>query len=148
MTALFDRVALIGIGLIGSSLARRIRQRRAREHIAASARSAATLATVRALKLADTVTADPAEAVRGADLVVICTPMGAYEEVAKAIAPALKPGAIVSDVGSVKRAAIDDAGAASAQERAFGAGPSGGGDRAFRSRGGLRRRCSKGIGRS
>jgi len=107
VTVLFDRVALIGIGLIGSSLARRIRQDGLAKHIAASARSAATLATVRALKLADTVTADPAEAVRGADLVVICTPMGAYEEVAKAIAPALKPGAIVSDVGSVKRAAID-----------------------------------------
>jgi cyclohexadieny/prephenate dehydrogenase len=107
VTALFERVAFIGIGLIGSSLARRIRQDGLAKHISASARSASTLAAVRALKLADTVTADPAEAARGADLVMICTPMGAYEQVAKAVAPALKRGAIVSDVGSVKRAAIN-----------------------------------------
>ena len=107
MTPLFDRVALIGIGLIGSSLARRIKRDGLAGHIAASARTEATLAKVRALGLADLVTSDPAEAARGADLVVICTPMGAYAEIAKAIAPALKPGAIVSDVGSVKRAAIE-----------------------------------------
>ena len=60
------------------------------------------------LGLGDSYTADPAEAARGADLVVICTPMGAYAEMAKAIAPALKPGAIVSDVGSAKRARMQD----------------------------------------
>jgi cyclohexadieny/prephenate dehydrogenase len=103
---LFDRVALIGIGLIGSSLARRLRRDGLAREIAAATRSPATLAKVQALRLADRATLDPAEAARGADLVVICTPMGAYEEVAQAIAPVLKPGAIVSDVGSVKQAAI------------------------------------------
>ena len=107
MTAIFDRVALIGIGLIGSSLARRIRRDGLANHIAASARRKETLDKVRELGLADTVTADPAEAARNADLIVICTPVGAYADIAKAIARALKPGAVVSDVGSVKRAAVD-----------------------------------------
>ena len=107
MSVIFDRVALIGIGLIGSSLARRIKRDKLARRVVANARSQATLDTVKRLKIADEVTPDPAEAARGADLVVICTPMGAYSEIAKAIAPALKPGAIVSDVGSVKRAAIE-----------------------------------------
>jgi len=59
------------------------------------------------IKIADETTLDPAEAAKGADLVVICTPMGAYEAVARAIAPVLKPGAIVTEVGSVKQPAID-----------------------------------------
>ncbi len=105
---LFDRVALIGIGLIGSSLARRMKRDGLAGHIAIMSRSQATRDKAQELGLGDSYTADPAEAARGADLVVICTPMGAYEATAKAIAPALKPGAIVSDVGSAKRAAIDN----------------------------------------
>ena len=107
MTVLFDRIALIGIGHIGSSLARVVRREKLARTIVASARTEATLKTVRALKLADETTLDPAEAAKGADLVVLCTPMGAYAEIAKRIAPVLKPGAIVSDVGSVKQPAID-----------------------------------------
>ena len=103
---LFDRVALIGIGLIGSSLARVLRRDAPDTKIAACARRVETLQTVRRLSLADLVTDDPAEAVAGADLVVIATPLSAYAEVARQIAPALKPGAIVTDVGSVKEAAI------------------------------------------
>ena len=103
---LFDRVALIGIGLIGSSLARVLRRDSPETTIAACARRAETLDTVRRLNLADLVTDDPAKAVAGADLVVIATPLSAYAEVARQIAPALKPGAIVTDVGSVKEAAI------------------------------------------
>ena len=99
---LFRRVALIGVGLIGSSLARVIRRDRLALHIAAAARTRKTLATVKRLGLADSVTLDPAKAARDADLVMICAPMSAYAAIAKAIAPALKTGAIVSDVGSVK----------------------------------------------
>jgi cyclohexadieny/prephenate dehydrogenase len=106
-TILFDRIAFIGIGLIGSSLARIIRRDGLAGHIVACARSEATLKTVMDLGLADSVTNDPAEAVDGADLVVLGTPVGAYEAIAKMIGPVLKKGAIVTDVGSVKRMVID-----------------------------------------
>ena len=106
-TILFDRIAFIGIGLIGSSLARIIRRDGLARHIVACARSEATLKTVMDLGLADSVTNDPAEAVKGADLVVLGTPVGAYEAIAKTIGPVLKKGAIVTDVGSVKRMVID-----------------------------------------
>ena len=103
---LFDRVALIGVGLIGSSLARALRRDWPQTVIVASARTAATLETVRRLGLADETHEDPADAVKGADLVVIATPLSAYTAVARRIAPALQEGAIVTDVGSVKGAAI------------------------------------------
>ncbi|PCI41157.1 MAG: hypothetical protein COB46_04495 [Rhodospirillaceae bacterium] len=105
---LFNRVAFIGIGLIGSSLARAIRKYHLADHIAISTRRAETLDTAKALNLGDSYSQDPAEAIVDADLVVICTPMGAFEAVAKAISPALKTGAIVTDVGSVKSTAVND----------------------------------------
>ncbi len=105
---LFDRVAIIGIGLIGSSLARVLRRDSPDTHIVACARRAETLAAVRRLDIADETTDDPAVAVKGADLVVIATPLSAYAGIAAAIAPALKDGAILTDVGSVKEAAIRD----------------------------------------
>src|SRR5260370_25011703 len=101
----FERVALIGIGLIGSSLARVLRRNKLAREIVACARREQTLDKVRALALADRVTADPAEAVKGADLVVISTPLSAYADIGRRISPALEPGAIVTDVGSVKEAA-------------------------------------------
>lgn len=107
-TLIFDRVAFIGIGLIGSSLARAMRKFGLTTHIAISTRSADTLATAQDLNLGDSYTQDPAEAVKDADLVVICTPMGAFAAVAKAMAPGLKKGAIITDVGSVKSTAIND----------------------------------------
>ena len=107
---LFERVALIGIGLIGSSLARVLRRDSAETRVVACARSAETLTTVRRLGLADETTDDPAKAVTGADLVVIATPLSAYAEIARKIAPALRDGAIVTDVGSVKGAAISELG--------------------------------------
>ena len=106
-TELFQRIALIGVGLIGSSLAHVIRRDGLAGEVVGCARSQATRDAVIRLGLAQRVTADPADAVAGADLVVICTPVGAYGEIARTMAPALKPGAIVSDVGSVKRAVID-----------------------------------------
>jgi cyclohexadieny/prephenate dehydrogenase len=105
---LFERVAIIGIGLIGSSLARVIRRDLPATRIVACARRAETLAAVRRLQIADDATDDPAAAVEGTDLVVLATPLSAYAGIAAAIAPALKPGAIVTDVGSVKEAAIRD----------------------------------------
>ena len=105
---LFDRVALIGIGLIGSSLARALRRDSPGTSIVACARRAETLAAVRRLELADETTDDPARAAAGADLVVIATPLSAYAEIGARIAPALQPGAILTDVGSVKQAVIRD----------------------------------------
>jgi cyclohexadieny/prephenate dehydrogenase len=105
-TPLFDRVALIGIGLIGSSIARVMRRDGLAGTIVACARTDETLDTVRSLGIADETTKDPAEAARDADLVMICTPVSTYGAIAAAIAPSLKPGAIVTDVGSVKAAAI------------------------------------------
>ena len=98
----FERVAFIGIGHIGSSLARVMLRDKLAGRITACANRAATLEAVKRLKLADAVTTDPAAAVKDADLVVLATPLSAYLAVAKAIAPALKPGAILTDVGSVK----------------------------------------------
>ena len=104
----FKRLAIIGMGLIGSSLARVARQLGLADHIAAAAKSQATVDTVRRLGLADSVGTDVAQAAAGADLVMICTPLGTYAEISKAISPVLEAGAIVSDVGSVKRTAFTD----------------------------------------
>ena len=105
---LFDRVALIGIGLIGSSLARVLRRDSPQTTIVACARSTETLDVVQRLGLADETGNDPAVAVAGADLVVIATPLSAYAEIGRRVAPALGEGAIVTDVGSVKGAVIRD----------------------------------------
>ncbi len=107
---LFDTIAFIGIGLIGSSLARVVRRDGLARRAVAVARRAETRAKALELGLVDAATADAAEAVRDADLVMICTPLGAYADVAAAIGPHLKPGAVVSDVGSVKQAVIRDVG--------------------------------------
>ena len=106
----FDTVALIGIGLIGSSLARVLRAKGLARRITACARSVATRDKVLELGLAESVHADPGEAAAEADLVILCTPIGTYAAIAEALAPRLKPGAIVSDVGSVKQAALRDVG--------------------------------------
>ncbi len=106
--ALFERIALIGIGLIGSSLAHVIRRDQLASHIAVAARSRESLDVALELGLADSVFLDPGEAVRGADLVIICSPLGTYRAIGEAIAPHLKAGAILSDVGSVKQAVIKD----------------------------------------
>ena len=103
---LFDRIALVGIGLIGSSLARVIAREKLAGHVAIATRSAATLKRAEELKLGDSYHTDLAEGVRDADLVIVSVPVGSSEAVAKTIAPALKPGAIVTDVGSTKASVI------------------------------------------
>jgi cyclohexadieny/prephenate dehydrogenase len=105
---LFNRLALIGMGLIGSSIARAARAQGAVRSIVATARSAATRRRVAELGLADQVVETNAAAVEGADLVILCIPVGASGPVAREIEPHLQPGAIVSDVGSVKGAVLRD----------------------------------------
>jgi cyclohexadieny/prephenate dehydrogenase len=108
---IFGRVALLGMGLIGSSIARAVRARGGLAgEIVAHAKTPATLARVAELGLADRIEADPAAAVVGADCVILCAPVGAYAGLAAAIAPALAPGAILSDVGSTKQSVIRDVG--------------------------------------
>jgi cyclohexadieny/prephenate dehydrogenase len=103
---LFQRVALIGFGLIGGSIARGARAQGLAGEIVATARSAKTRARVLELGIADRVVQTNAEAVRDADLIILCIPVGACGDVAQEIGPHLKPGAIVSDVGSVKGAVV------------------------------------------
>lgn len=103
---LFEKIALIGIGLIGSSLARVIRREGLTDHIAISTRSEATLEEARQLHLGDSYSIDPRQAVHDADLVIISVPVGSSGAVAAQIASALKPGAIVTDVGSTKASVI------------------------------------------
>jgi cyclohexadieny/prephenate dehydrogenase len=105
---IFDKIALIGIGLIGGSIARDARKRGLAKHIVAATRSAETAAKANELKLADHCGTDLAAAVKDADLVIVCTPVGACGAATKAIASSLKPGCIISDVGSVKQAVIAD----------------------------------------
>jgi cyclohexadieny/prephenate dehydrogenase len=102
----FGELAIIGIGLIGSSIARAVRRRKAVARIVLADCSEDALARAEALALGDEATNDLARAVRNADCVILCAPVGANEAIGHAIAPALKPGAIVSDVGSVKGAVI------------------------------------------
>jgi cyclohexadieny/prephenate dehydrogenase len=101
-----ERLALIGIGLIGSSIARGAREWNLADEIFVQSRRQETVDAARRLGLGDSYTTDAAEAVEGADLVIVSVPVGASGEMAKAIGPKLKPGAIVSDVGSVKAAVI------------------------------------------
>ena len=108
---LFKRLALIGIGLIGSSVARiAMDKREIAAEVVANARTQATLDRVLELGIADHVELDPAKAVQGADCVMLCAPVGAYAALAEAIAPHLAPGAIVTDVGSTKQSVIRDVG--------------------------------------
>lgn len=105
---MFDKAALIGIGLIGSSLSHAMRRAGLAGTISACARTEATRAAARRLKLADEVFEHAADAARGAGLVILCTPVGTFGPLAAEIAPVLKPGAILSDAGSVKTAAVRD----------------------------------------
>ncbi len=105
-TPVFAQITIIGVGLIGSSIARAVRRSGAAGTIVLTDNSELVVARAKALALGDRYTTDIAEAVRGADLVIFCAPVGANRAIAEAIAPALKPGAIVSDVGSVKGAVI------------------------------------------
>ncbi|NKC32700.1 prephenate/arogenate dehydrogenase family protein [Falsiroseomonas selenitidurans] len=108
---LFGRLCLLGVGLIGSSIARIARQRGdIAGTVVAHAKTPSTLERVRELDIADVVEADAARAVEGADCVVFCVPVGANAAVMAQVAPHLKPGAIVTDVGSTKMSVVRDLG--------------------------------------
>ena len=107
MSRVCGRVALIGLGLIASSIAHAIRRGGLAEEIAGHARSAETRSVAREDGLVDRVCDSAAEAAEGADIVILCVPVGAMDAMAAQVAPALKPGAIVTDVGSVKASVIE-----------------------------------------
>jgi cyclohexadieny/prephenate dehydrogenase len=108
---LFKRIAFLGIGLIGSSVARIARERGdIAGEIVVNARTQKTLDRVMELGFADRVELDPAEAVKGADCVMLCAPVGAFAALAERIAPHLAPGAVLTDVGSTKQSVIRDIG--------------------------------------
>jgi cyclohexadieny/prephenate dehydrogenase len=102
----FDRIAIIGAGLIGSSIARAAREYGAAREIAILDASPQVMARVRELGIADDARGHAAQALKGAGLVIICTPVGVCGTVAEAIAAHLEKGAILSDVGSVKGAVV------------------------------------------
>ncbi|HET7413466.1 MAG TPA: prephenate/arogenate dehydrogenase family protein [Pararhizobium sp.] len=107
MTQHFDKIALIGIGLIGSSLARIIRREGLAGHVTVATQHSETLERAHQLDLGDSYTTSNAEAVRDADLVIVSVPVGASGKVARDIAHDLKEGAIVTDVGSTKGSVIE-----------------------------------------
>jgi len=107
---LFDRLAIIGTGLIGSSIARAAQAHGAVRTIVATSHSPRTRKRIAELRIADKVTETNAEAAKGADLVVVCVPVGVCGDVAKEIGPHLKSGATISDVGSVKSSVVRDMG--------------------------------------
>jgi cyclohexadieny/prephenate dehydrogenase len=103
---IYRKIALIGIGLIGSSLARVIRREGLADHISVSSRRVETLTRAEELGLGDSYTVSMADAVNDADLVIVSVPVGSSGAVAEAIAAHLKPGAVVTDVGSTKASVI------------------------------------------
>ena len=106
----FETIAIVGVGLIGSSIARAALRSGAAARIVICDRDPVALARAQSLGLGAAYTESVAEAAAGADLVVLCAPVGANAAIAQAMAPALKPGAVVSDVGSVKGAVVADVG--------------------------------------
>ncbi len=108
MPALFNKVTLIGIGLIGSSIARVIKRDRIARHLVAVAKSKKTIDTVLKLGIADSVTLDSSKAVKDADMVMLCSPLGTYKKIVREIGPNLKRGCILTDVGSVKGCVFED----------------------------------------
>lgn len=110
MSVIYQRVALIGLGLIAGSMALAMRRGGLVGEIVGTARSAETRAIAREINLCDRVTETVAEAVAGADLVILAVPVGAMSAVAAEVAPHLAQGATVTDVGSVKREIIEKVG--------------------------------------
>lgn len=107
MEPVFEHVALIGLGLIGGSISLSARRGGAAGRVTGYARSKASRDLARELRLCDEITESAADAVKDADLVILCVPVGAMKAVADEIGPHLREGAIVSDVGSVKGAVIE-----------------------------------------
>ena len=107
MSKVYERIALIGLGLIASSIFWASKRNDVSVHITGFARSEKTRNTARKIGLCDEIFDTLEDTVKDADLVILCVPVGAMEQVMLKIAPFLKPGATISDVGSVKRAVIN-----------------------------------------
>ena len=108
MTKLFDKIAVLGLGLIGSSICHGVRAKGLAPEIMGHAKSAETRKVALEIGLVDKVFENPVEAVAGADLVILCVPVGACGPLAAVVGPHLKTGAIFTDVGSVKGAIVRD----------------------------------------
>ena len=107
MSVIYDRVALIGLGLIAGSMAHAIREKGLAREVVGYARSSETRDIARDIRLCDRIADSATDAVTDADLIVLAVPVGAMGAIAAEIAPHLKPGATVTDVGSVKQSVID-----------------------------------------
>lgn len=105
---MLNKIAIIGLGLIGSSIAHAARRGTLAQEIAGFDANADVLARAAKIGFCDSLHAEIGDAVRGAQLVILCAPVGSYQSIAQAIAPFLAPGAILSDVGSVKGAVVRD----------------------------------------
>ncbi len=110
MTGMFEKVAILGLGLIGSSICHGVRENALAKMISGHAKSAETRNVALELGLVDEVHEKAIDAVNDADLVILCAPIGACSLLAEAIGPQLKAGAILTDVGSVKGAIVRDCG--------------------------------------
>ncbi len=102
----FQKVSLVGVGLLGGSLGRALRVRKLADHVAGWVRREASVTESVARGAVDSATRDPAAAVRDADLVVLCTPIGQMRALTERFLPFLSPGALVTDVGSAKAALV------------------------------------------
>jgi prephenate dehydrogenase len=118
-SAPISRLTVVGLGLLGGSIARAARARRAAGEIVAVGRTPATLAQARAAGVVDHVTHDLTAGVRGADLVILCAPVGVLPGMVRTAWPHLAPGAILTDVGSVKGPVVAAAGACAAGQGLF-----------------------------
>ncbi len=104
---MFKRISIIGMGLIGSSLARIIKEQKLAEHLVAIDASEEVCAIVEELGIADSTTTDIAKGALNSDLIILAVPIGAIKPIAKELAPAIKDGAIITDTGSVKGAVVE-----------------------------------------
>lgn len=107
MQFLFNQVTIIGLGLMGSSLARALKEQKLARRIVGCSQSKETLDKARELGIIDCGITNPADSVKRSELVILCTPLSTYSDIAGLIAPYLKPTAILTDIGSVKKSAIE-----------------------------------------
>ena len=107
MTVMYNRVALIGLGLIASSMFWAMKRADVAGEVTGYARSSDTRDVAREIGLCDRVCDSAADAVEGADLIILCVPIGVMADVTREISGMLKTGAVLTDVGSVKRAVIN-----------------------------------------
>jgi prephenate dehydrogenase len=104
----WQKITLVGVGLLGGSLGLAVKQRRLAARIEGYVRRTASITECDKLAVVDHATRDLARAVAEADLVILCTPLSQMRELAEKMLPALKPGAIVTDVGSVKGSVVEE----------------------------------------